>query len=127
MVGAAPIVAFVPARDLERARDFYELVLGLTVVRGDPYGCELRGGGTTLRIAWVEEYRPQPFTVLGWSVTDIAATLDELLACGVTAECFDGMDHDRRGVWTAPSGDRVAWFKDPDGNTLSLTQAATAE
>jgi predicted enzyme related to lactoylglutathione lyase len=122
MLGEAPIVAFLPTTDLGRARSFYEGVLGLAVEEVDGFACVLRGGGTTLRVTLVESLTPQPFTVLGWLVTDIAGTIDGLTAKGVRFRRYEGMGQDERGVWTAPGGAQIAWFSDPDDNVLSLTQ-----
>ena len=108
--------------DLDRSRAFYEGVLGLSVTSTDGFACVLRGGSTTLRVTRVAELRPQPFTVLGWIVGDVHATLARLRDAGVPALRFDGMAQDASGVWTAPGGAQIAWFHDPDGNTLSLTQ-----
>jgi len=77
-----------------------------------------------LRVTKVEDLRPQPFTVFGFAVDDIAVEMDRLAAGGVEFNRYDGFGQDPAGVWTAPGGDRVAWFADPDGNTLSLTQFA---
>lgn len=122
MLGSAALVGFVPSTDLDRARGFYEGALGLTVEDVNPYACVLRAGGTMLRITKVDQLAPQPFTVLGWVVADIARTAAQLGARGITFERFDGLGQDEAGVWTTPSGDKIMWFKDPDGNTLSLTQ-----
>ena len=117
--GTAQLVAFVPATDLERARDFYEGVLGLTLTGIDAFACVFDVGGTTLRVTKVDELRPHPFTVLGWQVPDIDAAV---ATTPVAFLRFEGMEQDERGVWTAPGGARVAWFTDPDGNTLSFSQ-----
>ncbi len=106
----------------DRARAFYEGVLGLTVDEVNGFACVLRGGGTMLRVTKVDELTPQPFTVLGWIVADIHGRVGELTARGVEFLRFDGMDQDPAGVWTAPGGGLIGWFHDPDGNTLSLTQ-----
>jgi catechol 2,3-dioxygenase-like lactoylglutathione lyase family enzyme len=122
MLGSQELVAFVPVTDLDRARGFYAGVLGLTVASQDDFACVLTGGATTLRATKVGDLRPQPFTVLGWVVPDIRATLATLAAAGVSPLVFDGMGQDAAGVWTAPSGAQIAWFHDPDDNVLSLTQ-----
>jgi catechol 2,3-dioxygenase-like lactoylglutathione lyase family enzyme len=119
----ASIVAFVPTTDVARARDFYGGVLGLAVEETNDFACVLRGRGTMLRVTIVDSFTPHPFTVLGWSVDDLAATMAELTAAGVTFNQYEGMGQDEAGVWTAPSGARIAWFPDPDGNVLSLTEA----
>jgi catechol 2,3-dioxygenase-like lactoylglutathione lyase family enzyme len=115
-LGAA--IAFAPSMDLDRSREFYEGVLGLTVLEQTPFAVVLAG----IRVTKVEQLTPQPFTVLGWTVEDMAATVAALTAKGVAFRRFEGMDQDAAGVWTTPGGDLVAWFTDPDGNTLSLTQ-----
>jgi len=121
----APIMAFVSAVDLDRARAFYEEVLGLAVEEVNDFACVMRSGGTSLRVTRVESLASQPFTVLGWEVDDIESTVDGLVARGTIFERYDGMSQDERGIWTAPSGAKIAWFPDPDGNVLSLTQFAT--
>jgi catechol 2,3-dioxygenase-like lactoylglutathione lyase family enzyme len=117
------LVAFVPSTDLERARAFYEGRLGLAVDEVSPFALVLRSGGTTLRLTLVERFTPQPFTVLGWVVEDVRAAIGGL---GGGFVRFEGMEQDADGVWAAPGGALVAWFKDPDGNTLSLTEPAKA-
>lgn len=124
MLGPAELIAFVPSADLDRARTFYEDVLGFAVEDVSPYACVLRSGEVMLRVTKVEELVPQAFTVLGWKVSDIRGVVTGLVAKGVAFERFDGMDQDADGVWTTPGGDGVAWFKDPDGNVLSLTEFA---
>jgi len=125
MLADAPIMAFVSAVDLDRARAFYEEVLGLAVEEVNDFACVMRSGGTSLRVTRVESLASQPFTVLGWEVDDIESTVDGLVARGTIFERYDGMSQDERGIWTAPSGAKIAWFPDPDGNVLSLTQFAT--
>lgn len=125
MLESCDLVAFAPTRDLARAERFYAGVLGLTLVAQTPVACVLRAHGTTLRVTLVEDFNPAPYTVLGWSVPDIQATVRHLTERGVAFERFEGMSQDAAGAWTAPGGDRVAWFKDPDGNTLSITELVT--
>ncbi len=126
MLGSASIIVFVPAADLARSRRFYEETLGLTVDEVTPFACLLRAGDTMLRITKVGELRPQPFTVAGWAVPEIRPLVRDLAARGVQFTRYDGMGQDADGVWATPGGDLVAWFTDPDGNTLSLTQFADA-
>lgn len=121
-LACASIVAFVATSDMPAARAFYGHALGLKLTGQSPVACTFDAGGTTLRVAAVGEPVIAPYTVLGWTVSDIAATIDELSARGVDFERFDGVAQDERGIWDAPGGTRVAWFKDPDTNTLSLTQ-----
>ncbi len=118
------MVAFAPTRDLEAARRFYEGVLGLTLVAMTPIAAVLDANGTTVRVTLVDELTPAPYTILGWEVPDVHATARALASRGVAFERFDGLDQDDDGVWTAPSGDQVAWFKDPEGSTLSVTELA---
>jgi catechol 2,3-dioxygenase-like lactoylglutathione lyase family enzyme len=122
MLESSHIVAFAAATDLPRARTFYEQVLGLPVVEQNDFACVLDANGTMLRITAVPEVRQAGYTVLGWRVADIAAAVRDLAARGVVFLTYDGMGQDGDGVWTTPGGDKVAWFADPDGNILSLTQ-----
>jgi catechol 2,3-dioxygenase-like lactoylglutathione lyase family enzyme len=119
------IVAFVATADAGRARDFYERVLGLHFVEHSPFALVFDANGTMLRIQKVPELKPAPYTVLGWSVPDIRTAIGTLTSRGVRLERLEGMPQDDLGVWTAPSGASVAWFKDPDGNMLSLTQVTS--
>lgn len=116
-----PLMVFIPVRDLSAAQSFYEEVLGLPVRDAGPYAVVLDAGGTMLRLAQVDDYRPQPFTIAGWQVPDMGTSIDSLESRGIDCIRYEGMDQDDRGIWTTPSGDQVAWFKDPEGNTLSLT------
>jgi catechol 2,3-dioxygenase-like lactoylglutathione lyase family enzyme len=123
MLGSSELVAFVATTDLDRARAFYGGVLGLPVLEESPFACVFDAHGTQLRVTPVAEIRTAPYTVLGWAVDDIVADVQTLAHAGVRFERFAGMEQDDLGVWAAPSGARVAWFADPDGNVLSLTQA----
>jgi len=116
------IVAFVSTRQPDRARSFYRDTLGLKLVSEDPFAIVFDAAGTMLRVSVVPELTPAKFTVLGWQVADIAAVAQELQKAGVAPERFPGMQQDELGVWSAPSGAKVAWFKDPDGNILSITE-----
>jgi catechol 2,3-dioxygenase-like lactoylglutathione lyase family enzyme len=124
MLDASDVIAFVATTDLARARAFYGDTLGLRLTGADDFACVFDAHGTMLRVTAVPELTPAPGTVLGWRVADIAAAVADLAGRGVAVRRYDGMGQDEHGVWTAPSGDRVAWFGDPDGNTLSLTQFA---
>lgn len=116
-------MAFVATADAARARSFYRDVLGLRLVGDEPHALVFASGDTTLRVQKVASVTPSQYTVLGWSVSDIEATMEHLRAGGVRFEVFGMPGQDESGVWTAADGTRVAWFKDPDGNLLSLTQA----
>ena len=115
-------ISFIATRDPAASRDFYEGKLGLKFVSDDKFALVFDLNGRMLRIAKVNELTPAQHTVLGWHVSDISATARDLGACGVMFVRFDGMDQDELGIWASPSGAKVAWFKDPDGNNLSLTQ-----
>ena len=116
------LIAFVPTTDAARAQAFYADTLGLELQSENAFALVFRVNETMLRVTLVAEFTPQPFTVLGWDVPDIAAAMRKLGERGVIFERFDGMDQDAQGVWRAPGGAYVAWFKDPDGNTLSVAQ-----
>jgi catechol 2,3-dioxygenase-like lactoylglutathione lyase family enzyme len=122
MLESSDVIAFVATSDVDRARHFYETTLGLRLVDENQYACVFDANGIQLRVTVVEEVSPAPYTVLGWSVTDIADAVRHLAERGVSFARYDGMEQDTAGVWRSPSGAQIAWFKDPDGNTLSLTQ-----
>jgi catechol 2,3-dioxygenase-like lactoylglutathione lyase family enzyme len=122
MLGAAPMIAFVPTMDLDGARAFYADKLGLQVEEQTEFAVALVGGGSRLRATLVETLDPQPFTILGWMVDDIATKVGAMRSQGVMFTVYDGLGQDRDGIWTAPGGVKIAWFRDPDGNTLSLTE-----
>jgi len=122
VIATSDVIAFVSTRDLSRARAFYEAVLGLPVVDENPYACVCNAHGTMLRITAVAEVAHAGYTVLGWRVTDIGETVAHLESRGVECARYEGVEQDAHGVWTTPNGDRVAWFTDPDGNVLSLTE-----
>jgi catechol 2,3-dioxygenase-like lactoylglutathione lyase family enzyme len=123
MLSSAKPVAFVATADAARARAFYESTLGLRVVEDSPFALVLDGAGTTIRVQKVERVDPRSYTALGWEVSDIVAAVRALAARGVVFQRYPGMTQDDLGVWTSPSGARVAWFRDPDGNVLSLSGA----
>ncbi len=116
------LIAFVPTMNLPRARAFYAETLGLPVTEESPFACVFDANGTMLRLTPVRKLSRTRYTVLGWRVADIASTVANLGEAGVAFVHYRGMDLDEAGIWTAPGGDRVAWFEDPDGNMLSVTQ-----
>jgi len=122
MLNQYPIVGFVLTKDAVRARAFYEGSLGLEFVTEDPYGVSFRAQDNLIRVAKVPHFTPVAYTVLGWAVTGIEAVVDEMAAKGVVFERYPGMSLDKRGIWNTPDGSRVAWFKDPDGNVLSVSE-----
>lgn len=121
MLGSTNIVAFVPTKDAVKARAFYEGVLGLRFVKDDGFALVLEANGITVRVSKAE-FTPAPFTILGWQVTEIDNVVKGLQQKGVRFERFGFFEQDELGIWTAPTGDKVAWFKDPDGNILSVSQ-----
>ncbi len=121
MLGSIDIVAFIPTKDPEKARAFYEGVLGLRFVKDDGFALVLDANGIMVRVAKAQ-FTPAPFTILGWQVTDIENVAAALQQKGVQFERFGFFEQDPLGIWTAPTGDKVAWFKDPDENILSISQ-----
>lgn len=115
------IMAFVGTRDAGKARAFYGEKLGLRLLNEDNFALEYDSNGTMLRVTRVPDLTPAKFTVLGWRVPDIVAAVKDLQTKGITFERYE-FAQDELGIWTSPSGARVAWFKDPDGNILSLSQ-----
>jgi len=120
MLAHAKQVAFVGVTDLDSAERFYGGVLGLALLDARPYALVHDTPANQLRITLVGEVRAAPYTVLGWNVSDLDGEIDRLVAAGVSFNRYDGMAQDARGIWTTPDGARIAWFHDPDGNTLSL-------
>jgi catechol 2,3-dioxygenase-like lactoylglutathione lyase family enzyme len=115
-------VLFVATAKVESSRAFYERVLGLAFVADEPYALVFRIGRSMLRIQKVDRVPKVPYTVLGWAVRNIRSTVRRLTEAGVAFQRYDDLAQDDDGVWRSPGGARVAWFQDPDGNTLSLTQ-----
>ena len=122
IMGSEKLVAFIATRDTGRARAFYRDILGLPLVSEDESALVFNAAGTMLRVARVQEVAPVKYTVLGWQVADIIRTAKSLQKVHVPMERYPGMEQDEIGIWNSPSGAKVAWFKDPDGNTLSITQ-----
>jgi len=122
MLGSMKIVAFVPIKDSEKARSFYEGVVGLRFVKDDGFALVFEANGIMVRAAQMKDFTPAQFTVLGWQVYEIENVVRDLQKKGVHFEIFGFFQQDELGIWTAPTGDKVAWFKDPDGNILSVSQ-----
>ena len=120
MMEGAEVMGFIPTRDYKRARAFYVDTLGLTVVSQDEFALEVVSNGTHIRITKVAQFSPFPFTTFGWRVPDITAAVRALAKKGVEFERYN-TQQDEDGIWSAPGGARVAWFRDPDGNILSLS------
>jgi catechol 2,3-dioxygenase-like lactoylglutathione lyase family enzyme len=122
MLGAANIVAFVPITDGAKAREFYEGKLGVRFIKEDGFAVVFESNGTRVRAVKMKEVKPSHFTILGWEVKPIEQAVMSLRDRGVHFETFGLFKQDELGIWTAPSGDKVAWFKDPDGNILSISE-----
>ena len=122
MLGSNKLVAFVGTRNTERAKGFYRDKLGLKLTSEDGFALVFDAGGTMLRVTMVEEVSAAKYTVLGWQVKDIKLAVQALVRNGVKFERFEFLNQDELGVWVATGGARVAWFKDPDGNLLSVSQ-----
>jgi len=121
-LASCDIVAFVATRDPKRAKPFYRDTLGLDLVSEDQFALVFDANGTTLRVATVPDVAVAKYSVLGWQVADIVAAAKNLQDSGIKFERYRGMNQDDLGVWNSPSGAKVAWFKDPDGNTLSISE-----
>jgi catechol 2,3-dioxygenase-like lactoylglutathione lyase family enzyme len=126
MLENQPLIAFVATKNPAVSRRFYEDVLGLRFVADEPSALIFDAAGTMLRIQKVDRLTPHPFTTIGWKVVDMRATVAALTKLGVKFERYEFLSQDDHGVWTTPDGSAVAWFKDPDGNVVSLTAFAKA-
>jgi catechol 2,3-dioxygenase-like lactoylglutathione lyase family enzyme len=115
-------ILFLATANAERSRDFYQRVMGLDFVADEPPALVFQAGHSMLRIQKVDHVQPAPYTALGWSVSDLRQTVRHLREAGVVFQRYPGMNQDNDGIWHAPSGAFVAWFRDPDGDVLSLTQ-----
>jgi len=124
MLESAQAVAFVGVTDLDRAHDFYAGVLGLALIDRTELANVYDAGGTPIRVTRVDEPAAAGYTVIGWIISDIAGAMAALAAKGVAFERYPGLAQDADGVWTAPGGSFIAWFRDPDGNLLSLQEPA---
>ena len=122
MLSTSIPIAFLATENPEKARDFYENTLGLIVTNEDAFALVLNAGGIMLRIQKVSKVNPAPHTTMGWDVKDIEHDVMNLHQQGVKFERYNGMGQSDKNIWTSPSGAKIAWFKDPDGNILSLTQ-----
>jgi catechol 2,3-dioxygenase-like lactoylglutathione lyase family enzyme len=122
MLAASKVIGFVPTLDAQKARAFYEGNLGFQFISDDPFALVVRAGETMIRIAKTQDFVPAPYTVLGWEVRDIKAVVRWLQKRGVAFEKYPFVQDHELGIWTAPNGNKVAWFKDPDGNVLSVSQ-----
>ena len=122
MLKSAKIVAFLQVSDRPTAKAFYVDVVGLRFISEDPFALVVESNGTRVRIGEAKEMKPVQGTVLGWEVPDIEEAVAYLLPRGIELQHYGFNGQDERGIWTTPNGDKVAWFKDPSGNTLSVSQ-----
>jgi catechol 2,3-dioxygenase-like lactoylglutathione lyase family enzyme len=122
MLESGKLVGFLITTDYDRAREFYEQKLGFQFVSLDQFALVMRVGGHHIRISKAASFTPIQGTVLGWEVSDVAAVVKWLAARGVSTEKYPFVPDKELGIWTAPGGAKVAWFKDPDGNVLSVNQ-----
>jgi catechol 2,3-dioxygenase-like lactoylglutathione lyase family enzyme len=122
MATLGKLIGFIPTRNAALAREFYEHKLGLSFVSDDQFALVFNSDGTMIRVVRVGEFTPPPFTILGWESENIEEDVREFTQRGITFERYSFPGQDERGIWTSPSGAKVAWFKDPDGNVLSLSQ-----
>ncbi len=121
MITGNKLKAFIPSTHPDKARDFYSRKLGFKLLSEDSYGIDFEANEAKIRVSFVENLIPQPFTVLGWEAEDIVSTIKFLIEKGITFERYTSIEQDDSCIWTAPGGTRVAWFKDPDGNLLSVS------
>ena len=122
MLADKKLKAFVPTVQPAKAKLFYRDILGLELLSEDKFALEFNAIGTLLRVITVQELTPHPFTALGWNVDDIVATIKALNKKSIFCEKYGFFEQDDLGIWISPNGSKVAWFKDVDGNTLSLTE-----
>jgi len=122
ILGGAKAACFVCVTDRARAKAFYGETLGLRLIHEDNFATVFDSNGTTLRVSPAKDFKPQPFTVLGWEVPEIKSTVKALAAVGIEFMRVPGLPQDELGIWSPAPGIFVAWFKDPDGNTLSVAQ-----
>ena len=121
MLASAKLIGFIPTKDYDKARAFYEGKLGFEFVSLDQYALVMRVGGHMIRIVKVPNFTPQQATILGWEVADVPAAARWLWERGIATEKYPFVQDRELGIWTTPNGDKVAWFKDPDGNLLSVS------
>jgi catechol 2,3-dioxygenase-like lactoylglutathione lyase family enzyme len=116
------MIGFIVTAKPDEAKEFYVGKLGFTFLKDDGFALVLSAAGTMIRVAKLQQFTPPQYTVLGWEVPDVAAAVQELASKGVEFERYEFLHPDSDGICTFPNGDKAAWFKDPDGNTLSISQ-----
>src|SRR5713101_4029136 len=122
MLASGKMVGFIPTKDYDKARAFYEGKLGFDYVSQDKFAVVMSVGGHMIRIVKVPNFTPLQGTILGWQVEDIQSAATWLRDRGVPPEKYPFVQDQNLGIWTTPDGSKVAWFKDPDGNILSISQ-----
>jgi catechol 2,3-dioxygenase-like lactoylglutathione lyase family enzyme len=122
MLASMEMVGFLLTKDYEKARAFYEGNLGFEFVSLDQFALVMQAGKSMIRIVKVPDFTPLRSTVLGWKVNDIETMVDWLINRGVTFEKYPFVQDKERGIWTAPGGSKIAWFADPYGNVLSVSE-----
>ncbi len=122
MLASGKLIGFVPTKDSSKAREFYEGKLGFEFVSDDQFALVMKAGESMIRIVKGANFTPAQYTVMGWEVADVEVMVKWLNDRGVTFEKYPFVEDKKLGIWTTPNGDKVAWFKDPDGNVLSLSQ-----
>jgi catechol 2,3-dioxygenase-like lactoylglutathione lyase family enzyme len=126
MLSTEKLIGFTATANPSEAKMFYETTLGLKLIEDSPYALVFAAGATTIRVQKVQTVVVSGYTALGWQVNNIAKAVQELSARGVKFQKYEGLPQDETGVWRTPDGSAVAWFKDPDGNTLSITEFKAA-
>lgn len=122
-LGKYNIIGFATIVDVARAKEFYRDKLGLRLLSEEPpFALVFDANGIMLRLGMGKELPPARGTVLGWQVPDVAATVRDLEPAGIRFERYEQLNQDELGIWTTPTGAKVAWFKDPDGNILSISE-----
>ena len=124
MLASMNMMGFILTKDYEKSRAFYEGKLGFEFESLDQFALVMQAGKSMIRIVKVPTFTPLQSTVLGWQVGDIEAIVDWLTKRGVVFEKYPFVQDKERGIWSTPDGSKVAWFKDPDGNVLSVSQHA---
>lgn len=124
MLGSEKLVGFLATAAPAKSQEFYENTLGLQLVESSLFALVFKAGSTTVRVQKVQSVVVSGYTTLGWQVSNIAHTVGELACRGVKFQRYKGMDQNEAGIWRTPDGSQVAWFEDPDGNTLSITELA---
>jgi catechol 2,3-dioxygenase-like lactoylglutathione lyase family enzyme len=124
MEGSRQPIAFLATAHAEQALHFYQDILGLTLLEDSPFALVFSDAAQMLRVQKVRDHSPAPHTVHGWQVSDIEAEIRQLASRGAQFIRYEHLDQCPLAIWTSPDGNKVAWFKDPSGNNLSLTQFA---